>query len=249
MIKVQGLSFKKVELPELNDCIHYGQTKVFSESQYRRSPTLSREIENGRVLVVERRDEDSANFKAPEKAVVEEVVREVRIEVPAPSPPPPPPKEVDYKSDEKYESLTDQIALLQKQISSMQVPATESPAPPDQSIASMMEAMMERLNSLSEKVERKEELPQPAAQSPDTGTANALAEISKKLDSLSFSGPGIASKPKDVGGLSIKEEKYIPDISVTDMSNHVNLSAKSIGHGGQVNESLAALRKLKQAGK
>lgn len=201
------MSYKKVELPELNDCIHYGQTKIYSESQYSRSDTLAREIKAGRVLLMERRQEDDASFKAPEQAIV----REVRV----PEPP----------------QIVEKVVIPE--------------VAPDVSLQSTLAGMTEQISLLAKKVE---ETIQPAAHrepapKQDTQTAIALQEIARKIDSLQVSGPGVVQNRAQ--GIDFKEEVYIPDIVVTDMANHINLKGRDIGHGGQVNESLAALKKLK----
>jgi hypothetical protein len=242
MIKIQGSSFKKVEIPELNDCIHYGQVKTYSESQYSRSPSLAKGIKLGHLALTE----GSTPAETPSVAPKQEKPKQEKPKQEKPKQEKP--KQEKPKQEKPKQSPSENEKLLEKQILELKQQLSDSKEEkPDGALKGMMEEMKsELMGKFSDLSARVEELPAQATETatPSGGTEIALQQISRKLDSMQFSGPGIR---QNNDAAKIKEEVYIPDIAVTDMSNHISLQSKDMGSGGQVNESLAALRKLRKS--
>lgn len=105
MIKIRGSDPETVDLHDLNDRVYYGQEKIFSESQYSRSHDLKREIQKGRLTLIERREENSADFKIPDSANIPKQVEIIR-EVPA----------VKENSTESFDLLFKKITDLEDQL-------------------------------------------------------------------------------------------------------------------------------------
>lgn len=56
MVRVMGNSPERVELHDLNDVIYYKQLKEFSDQSYENSRDLKKEIEKGRLIILEKKE-------------------------------------------------------------------------------------------------------------------------------------------------------------------------------------------------
>jgi hypothetical protein len=248
MVKVQGSSYRKVDLPELDDCVRYGQIKIFSDSDYESSPSLKKALDNGRLTLLENREGSSVSSKKPTSLNIE-VKKPVAVVAP-------PPEEEVKVSEEKvqppeesseYKDLLKKIEYLQNQLNTKKEEKTSDTIDLEKTMAVAMEKVVEKMQ------QNNTTAPSFSGQMGPEGSAvvSAIEKLSEKIEGLSASGPGVVSvaplgskvqRPTNTG---TKEEIYIPDIVVKDVTNNVTLDSKNIGQGGGVNEALNALRKLK----
>jgi hypothetical protein len=65
MIRVRSEDPEKITFPELSDCIHYKQEKTFSDEEYNKAGSLQRAVTRGKIVILDRQSEKSANFNTP----------------------------------------------------------------------------------------------------------------------------------------------------------------------------------------
>lgn len=204
MIRVKGIDFKTVELPDLGDRIFFGQTKSYSENAFSSSRDLAEAIQNNRVAVV---------------SGVE-----------------PPPSLYLSKKKEATEVTTSVLEIPKVEESPVrQVEPAPAPAPEISSAAldKISDVLGEIQNTLKT---QKEE------------TAKVIQEnttrVEKAMAGLTVSGVNV-STPVQSSHTRV-EEVFVPStLTVTDMTNHVNLKTQEIGQGDSVRNSLNKLKSLK----
>lgn len=200
MIRVKGIDFKTVELPDLGDRIFFGQTKSYSENAFSSSRDLAEAIQNNRVAVV---------------SGVE-----------------PPPSLYLSKKKEATEVTTSVLEIPKVEESPVR---QVEPAPEISSAAldKISDVLGEIQNTLKT---QKEE------------TAKVIQEnttrVEKAMAGLTVSGVNV-STPVQPAHTRV-EEVFVPStLTVTDMTNHVNLKTQEIGQGDSVRNSLNKLKSLK----
>lgn len=219
MIKIRGSDPETVDLPDLNDRVYYCQEKTFSEAQYTRSQDLKREIQKGRLILIERREENSAEFKIPDSINIPkqiEVVREVPVK----------------------ENPSESLDLLLKKITDLEVKLNaKEEAKPDIS--------QDLLNQILLAIKS---VPPPVV--PDTQMGDIkthLEKLSSKIESLS----GVAApitKNKEITEEAVNkrmDEIYIPNITVQDSQNNLNLEVRVVSQNDSMGDTLIKLKKLK----
>ncbi len=220
MIKIRGSDPETVSLPDLNDRVYYGQEKTFSEAQYSRSQDLKRELQKGRLTLIERREENSAEFKVPDSIDIPkqvEVIREVSV---------------------VKESSTDSLDLLLKKITALeeQLKAKESVKP---------DISQDLLNQILLAIKSAPSLVAPDNQIGDI--KDHLEKLSSKIEFLS-SGVAPIVKNKEITEEAINkrmEEIYVPNIMVHDSQNNVNLEVRVVSQSDNMSDTLGKLKKLK----
>ena len=228
MIKVRGSDPETVDLRDLGDKVYYGQEKVFSESQYSRSVDLKRELQKGRLTVIERREEASADFKIPvhQSAPKETVVKEVVV------------KEVKT-SDPLIELLLKKVSDLETGLKNKQEVKQE---PKSEISNDILNQILLAIKSA----------PVSTVATQDSGLdaiKGHLEKLSSKIEDLSLSSSESTSgKNKEITQEAIDkrmDEVYIPNVTVHDSNTNVNLEVRVINKEESMADILAKLKKLK----
>lgn len=232
MIKVRGSDPETVDLRDLGDKVYYGQEKVFSESQYSRSADLKRELQKGRLTVIERREEASADFKIPvhQSAPKETVVKEVVV------------KEVKT-SDPLMELLLKKMSDLETGLKNKQEVKQEVKQEPKSEISNDL------LNQILLAIKS---APVPTVATQDSGLdaiKGHLEKLSSKIEDLSLSSSeNTSGKNKEITQEAIDkrmDEVYVPNVTVHDSNTNVNLEVRVINKEESMTDILAKLKKLK----
>ena len=233
MILVIGNTPKKVELKDLGDCVYYKQKKNFSEAQYRQSDDLRREIKNGTLSIIGRKNEKEGDFDLPdfmsddpvrvEKTVIKQEVQQPVIEAlllkigsleetirnnPVP---------VDSTGTMKI--LTDKIRSLEDKIS-------------QKTDGDINMAVVEAIKKIEERLDKREEV------SKNNDIFDRLEGILSRAPSSGSSVPERPVRPEDI---------YVPNINVEDLNSNIKLKVRTIEKSNNVNDSLKALRDLKNS--
>lgn len=227
MIKVKGADFKTVLLTDIGDRVYFGQEKVFSDAQYAASKELKKSIESGKLLVLENSPEVNAGFIAPAQVAPTVITA-----------PPPTPDPALALVVEMVNTLTQKISSIESMVTN--APPIATPAVTDANTDVVLGAVAQ----LQRKMEQVEAS---INNSPSISASiqDSMKEVVSQVRGLVASGPGVVSQ-KVVSGPAYVEEVFIPSskIVVEDMSNHVNLEAKSLGQGNAMTNALSKLSQL-----
>lgn len=223
MIKVRGSDPETVDLPDLNDRVYYGQEKLYSEAQYSRSQDLKKEIQKGRLTLIERREDVSADFKVPDYSNVPKQVIQSPVEEPQ--------VKEDYSN--KLELLLKKVADLENELKEKK--------------ESKQDNSQELLNQILLAI-KSSPTPSPQA-TPDqmVDIKDHLLKLSSKIEGISSGDP--VSKNKEITEEAINkrmEEIYVPSITVQDSQNNVNLEVRVVSQKDNMSDTLDKLKKLKK---
>lgn len=202
MIRVKGIDFKTVELPDLGDRIFFGQTKSYSENAFSSSRDLAEAIQNNRVAVV---------------SGVE-----------------PPPSLYLSKKKEATEVTTSVLEIPKVEESPVR---QVEPAPAPEISSAALDKISDVLGEIQNTLKTQKE-----------ETAKVIQEnttrVEKAMAGLTVSGVNVSTPVQPTH--TRVEEVFVPStLTVTDMTNHVNLKTQEIGQGDSVRNSLNKLKSLK----
>ena len=217
-IKIKGMAFRPVQLPELRDAVFFGQTKVYDDVQRSTCPSLQSAIKAGLLAVLEETPLSIPMVSPIALTTPQPLYRAPASAVPAPVPAP-----------EVVQAVT------------VQTPPSVSAVDMDAMAARVVEAVTANVVAAMAAQQNKGVATQPPV---DNGTAQALTALSRKIDGLSVSGTGVSQQSTLDRATSV-DDVFVPTICVDDMANHVQLETRNLGQGGQVNSALAALRDLR----
>jgi hypothetical protein len=221
MIKIKSLDFRTIEIPDLGDRIFFGQTKLFTEQQVASSKDLKAAVDKGRVSILSDLD-GYPTYKEPPAPIVPPIP----VKVVEQQPPPP---QVDLELSQLRDKLSEVTEKLER--------ATTTPEPPPQN--DVLERLVTTVGDMQKAL---------AAQSTDTVKAvqESTTRLEKSLSGISASGPGV-SRVITHTDRGPKEEVFIPSLlSVTDMTNNIQLQTKVVGQGDAVRNSVNKLKDLKK---
>jgi hypothetical protein len=218
MIKVIGIDYRTVALPDLSDRVYYGQFKTFTKNQVISSDSLKIAISQKRLSIEESSEEILQILKQPiAKPYKEPIVVSEK------------PKETEVVSTEKS------------------IPVKEETTPVEIVLPSKDQGTINLLNELVTKVTNLEASVSNQGTKTVNAVQESISRVEKTVSGLSISGQGVtpvnASSHPPKG---YKEEVFVPSsINVTDVTNNLRLETKQIGQGDSVRNSLSKLRALK----
>jgi len=235
MILVIGNTPKKVELKDLGDCVYYKQKKNFSEAQYRQSSDLRRELKNGTLSIVGRKNEKEGDFDIPDfmpddPVKVERTVVKQEVQQPV------------------IEALLNKIGSLEDTIKNNSAPVestgtmkilTDKIRSLEDKIAQKTDgdinmAVVDAIKKIEERLDRREE------NAKNNDIFDRLEGILSKAPSARPSVPDRPVKPEDI---------YVPNIQVEDLNSNIKLKVRTVEKSDNVKDSLKALRELKNKSK
>jgi ElaB/YqjD/DUF883 family membrane-anchored ribosome-binding protein len=224
MIKVKGIDYKTVDLPDLGDRIFFGQTKLFTVEQVAASADLNNALKNGKVVLL------SESSKVPlysPKVITPKEVTPVPV--------------VESTTDKDVEELKGKLQEMSAKLEAVELKAT-AVAPVAEEVPNQTSELLGKLNDAMAIIQQSL-----TAQKDETVKAvqESAARMEKTVSGLSIAGPGVGRVTQRDNSTST-DEIYIPStLSVTDMTNHITLETKNVGQGDNVRNSLNKLRSLK----
>lgn len=219
MIKVKGISFRTVEIPDLNDRVYFGQVKTYTKEQLSQSADLNKAAQEGKVAIIT--DEELG-------ALV------------------PPPKPAPKKDQEELKQIVSKISSFEKkleEVSSFKEKGGETQPKEEE------KGLSELLQKIDRKFEDMQEMVNKQSTETVKAIESSATKMEKTLSGLSVAGPGVTSPARgirDSENRELREEVYIPgNLAVTDMANHIHLQTTSVGQGDTVRNSLNRLKALR----
>ena len=218
MLRLKSSSYRPLHFPELKDTIFFGQEKQYTDAQCAKCPQITEEVRKGNLVVLEQTRESLAPA-APYIPAPVTVPEALMPSAPAEADQPQQPPEWYGKMMEDVRAMV-----------TAQQPQQQAQ---DASVAPMLQQLLQKMDTMG--------------QNSDPVLAEKLGEISRKIEGISVSGPGIIEGQAVTTARSVMEV-YVPSaIRVDDLSNNVNLQTKNLGQGSSVNDALAALKNLKKS--
>lgn len=223
MIIVLGNSPKKVDLKDIGDCVYYKQQKVFSSSQYERSSDLKSAVEKGSLIKLKEVEERTGTYDMSSVSISQ---HPTSLETKSDS------KLKEDKSEKLLEYLIKKIEDIEGRFSSDKEYSKGS----DKSL----ESLQESIKKIEEKLSNNKSV--------DSNIDEAISRIESLILKGSKPGSTEVYRPLEEG-TSIKEDVYVPNISVEDGKSHIKLDVRTIDSGDDVLDSLKRLKELKSRNK